>query len=295
VLAELGRPGRGLVEADKSGRWQPETVERMWPTLKSTDARSPGAFEGRQGSDGLAPAARMWPTMTGGDAKASGSRCLPGSGASAGMSLTDAIRHDRATRDDVRPWATPRANPGGSGRRGGARSHEEMLSAQVRAWTTITTRDHKTGELPNRVGTEALSARAGAPALDQYGRRLNPAWCERLMGYPEGWTLPHNPQLHPERHPLQVRGRYPADWDRSIPWPGYEWEPSRTLPDGPPCPGRPAQIMALGNAVVPQQGALALEALLAPPVAVRQATLEFGLPHARGNLVPQAWEPGVAR
>ena len=62
---------------------------------------------------------------------------------------------------------------------------------------------------------------------------------------------------------LVARGRYPADWDRSIPWPGYAWEPARTIPDGAPMKGRPARLRALGNAVCPQQGALAVETGLA--------------------------------
>lgn len=47
-------------------------------------------------------------------------------------------------------------------------------------------------------------------------------------------------------------------------WQGFLWDPSRTLPDGPPAPGRPAQLAALGNAVHPQQGALALTTAMRP-------------------------------
>ena len=61
-----------------------------------------------------------------------------------------------------------------------------------------------------------------------------------------------------------VRGRYPVGWDRSVPWPGFDWEPARTLPDGVKAPGRAARIRGLGNAWAPAQGALALRALLAP-------------------------------
>ena len=89
------------------------------------------------------------------------------------------------------------------------------------------------------------------------------------MGLPPGWTSTEGPRMHADPNAPAVRGRYPAGWDRSVPWPGYAWEPSRTLPEGDPMPGRPARLRAAGNAVQPQQAALALRAMLAP----RQATL----------------------
>lgn len=96
------------------------------------------------------------------------------------------------------------------------------------------------------------------------GKRLAPEWVEALMALPMGWTDTEGPRLTVDRHAPSVRGRYPEGWDRTQPWPGYAWEPSRTLPDGDPVPGRPARIRALGNAVVPQQAHLALSAMLAP-------------------------------
>ena len=87
------------------------------------------------------------------------------------------------------------------------------------------------------------------------------------MGLPQGWTLPEGPSQAEEARalldaPRWPRGRYPATWDRSVPWPGYAWEPSRTLPDGPPAPGRPGRIRACGNAVCPAQALLALRVAL---------------------------------
>jgi len=77
------------------------------------------------------------------------------------------------------------------------------------------------------------------------------------MGLPVGWTLPEGAPLHAEPSPRRPRGPYPATWDRSVVWPGYDWEPERTE-SGPPVKGRPARLRALGNAVVPQAGALAI-------------------------------------
>jgi DNA (cytosine-5)-methyltransferase 1 len=123
----------------------------------------------------------------------------------------------------VRMWGTPRVGGGGSGR----------------------AREDDAGRLENQVG--------GARS-----QRLNPAWVEPLMGYPIGWTSPEGDRLTPDPTPRWPRGRYPKGWDRSQPWQGFSWEPPRTLPDGPAIPGRPVQLRALGNAVSPQQGHLAL-------------------------------------
>ena len=84
------------------------------------------------------------------------------------------------------------------------------------------------------------------------------------MGYPLGWTAPEGDTLTLADIPPPVRGRYPVGWDRSVPWPGFDWEPPRTLADRFPAPGRAARIRGLGNAWAPAQGALALRALLAP-------------------------------
>ena len=134
-----------------------------------------------------------------------------------------------------------------------------------RSWATPVARDYKCGELPNRVGSEALSMQAGN------GKRLSAAWVECLQGLPMGWTETEGPsQLAEARALLEAprwpRGRYPEDWDRTVPWPGYDWEPPRTLPDGPPCPGRPARLKLLGNMVNPQQGAHGIRAALRGPV-----------------------------
>jgi len=85
------------------------------------------------------------------------------------------------------------------------------------------------------------------------------------MGYPLGWTAPKGAALHAADIPPPVRGRYPVGWDRSVPWPGFDWEPARTLPDGVKSPGRAARIRGLGNAWSPPQAALAIRALWGQP------------------------------
>lgn len=226
-LLELGGRSRGVLDVDRSGAWTPSGE-------------------------------RPWPTPTEGDSKATGSRCLDSS-AHDGTSLTDAVRPDRAVAGE-RPWATPRASedrsPGDwDGREGGA-----ALSEQTRPWATPS--DHKGANDGQRRGQlgEQLP-----------GKRLNPEWVETLMGLPQGWTAldswqpglfgarPH--RLVAQRRPRWPRGRYPKGWDRTQPWPGYAWEPGRTIPDERgDVLGRPARLRMLGNAVCPQQGAAAIQA-----------------------------------
>jgi len=134
-------------------------------------------------------------------------------------------------------WPTPRASEAnGTGGRVGRGGSGESVSYAVRAWATP------------------------ARGADQ-GKRLNPLWVEALMGYPLGWTAPKGASLTLSDIPPPVRGRYPEGWDRSVPWPGFDWEPPRTLPDGPPAKGRAARIRGLGNAWSPPQAALAIRAL----------------------------------
>ena len=166
----------------------------------------------------------------------------------------------------VRPWGTPRVGGHGSGGEredDHGRLEDQAVMHSGLAWPTPIARDYKVGGGGlNAVGTEPLSEVA-APT-GGLGRRLNPAWVEVLMGFPVGWTSPEGEGLQVDPSPRWPRGRYPADWDRSQIWPGYDWEPSRTIPDGPPCPGRPARIRGLGNAVLPQQGAHAITTALRP-------------------------------
>ena len=230
VLAQAGGRHQGVLEAPRGGVWTPdEDGLRSWPTTTSTDVKASGA-------EGYSTA----------------------SGRHSGTTLTDAVR----------PWATVKTADAASpdpASGDGARQGSDGLACEVRAWPTVAARDYKTGELPNRVGSESLSAAGGAASLGQFGRRLSPDWTECLQGFPPGWTNPTGPRMHVERDPRWPRGRYPKGWDRSVEWPGYDWEPARTIPDGKPVKGRPARIRAVGNSVSPQQGALAITRALRGP------------------------------
>ena len=232
VLAEMDRTGRGAVEVDQAGRWQDDNL-RTWGTARTQDAKH------------AAPTPWEMTSSYGGCVRALHVQVATASSA-----------------EEARLWASPRASDADRSsdpdRKGGGTGG---IVGQVRAWPTPTSRDYKSGDTPNRKGTEALSSAAGAAAMGLFGRRLSPAWVEALMGYPIGWT---EPDAEPQPLPGAVRGRYPAGWDRAEPWPGFDWEPPRTLPDGAPVKGRADRLRALGNAWCPAQGALALRALLAP-------------------------------
>lgn len=193
------------------------------------------------------------------------------------------VEVDRARRwcpeQAERTWRTPRASDGRSpGPRSRSDGLDDSLGVQVRTWGMPTAGNHGEGgsletlRARSRALVEAGSSPIGEPlamqaaphAPRQRGEdcRLNPAWVECLMGLPQGWTEPEGRALVPSTAPPWPRGRYPATWDRSRPWPGFPGEPPRTLRDGAAIRGRPARLRGLGNGVSPQQAAVALEALV---------------------------------
>ena len=110
------------------------------------------------------------PTPTAGDAKSSGSRNTETSKANAGISLTDYVRMDGGLGRRVM-LPTPTANQYGTrnnGKRGDGTTYKTAGSPRL---TTMARR----GEWVD---------------MDQQvpGGKLNPAWVEWLMGWPEGWT-----------------------------------------------------------------------------------------------------------
>ena len=195
------------------------------------------------------------------------------------VGVMDAPRDGEWTGDAERPWPKTTASDhkatGAEGYSTASGRHSgTTLTDAVRPWPTVLVAD--------ATGVKSHGGR-GNPSLGnecrQFGKRLNPDWTEVLMGLPQGWTEPTGPCLTAERAPLWPRGRYPETWDRSVLWPGFDWEPLRTIPDGAPVRGRPARIRACGNAVSPQQGALAIRAGLDGP---RQTSL-LGLLQAEAS------------
>lgn len=261
AIGERGARGQGLIEPAPLRRW----TGSAWPTITARAAPDcPGERNRTSPSlESMVQVLRPWATATAAN---------PNEG------------------EDPELWHRRRAELAAKGVNGNGAG--EPLGQQVRAWSTICASEADRGSDPSgaRLGSPGLieevrpwptvlaadaddvkrNGRSGNPSLNYearqcpHGRRMNPEWVEILMGFPIGWTLPVGERLEVERAPRFPRGRYPESWDRSVPWPGEEWEPPRTLPDGPPCPGRPARLRALGNAVSPQQGLHAIKAALVP-------------------------------
>jgi hypothetical protein len=127
------------------------------------------------------------PTPTAGDAKSSGSRNLPGSN-TAGMSLTDYVRPDRAKTKQQ--WPTPHGMPKpGQHRRPGPSGNElgRAVNQAERQWPTPKAQPSGPDYArTNREGSDAADL-ATAVARGTPGQ-LNPTWVEWLMGFPLGWT-----------------------------------------------------------------------------------------------------------
>lgn len=193
-----------------------------------------------------------WPTPLSSDSKGPG----PRPGLNKGATLTDAIKGLWPT-----PTATQRDNQGGSGGRVGP-VRPCLESAVSETWPTPCARDYRTGA--DGAFAERRDANGSGPSLsDALTGRLNPAWVETVMGLPVGWTDPDADVDEVAALDLIGSPRWPAGWDRSIEGggPQHEWEPPRTV-TGAPVRGRPARLRQLGNAVVPAQGAAALQQLL---------------------------------
>jgi len=115
----------------------------------------------------------------------------------------------------------------------------EPLGHAVR-WPTPTVKGNH-----NKAG---LSSKSGDGLATAAGGCLNPSWVELLMGFPVGWTVP-GVEVGEHAWPLG-RG------DEQAPHEPPRLVAPRSVPD------RPARLKALGNAVVPQQGAAALNRML---------------------------------
>lgn len=233
VVAELGSSGCSVATAPRDGCWSPveDELERPTPTPKL------------QEYDALRP----WPTATAINPN-------EGEGYATWRARSDALvaAGSRPLSEPlglaVRPWPTATA---GDARASGSR----CLSDDAHPGTSLTD------------AVRADRAAVGSVGCGEHtGMRLNPAWVSQLMGYPPGWADPTQEDqiecdMAGHRWP---RGRYPAGWDRTQPWGQYPHEEPRVLPPGR-MPGRPAWLRALGNAVVPQQAALAIRTALEVP------------------------------
>jgi hypothetical protein len=94
-------------------------------------------------------------------------------------------------------WATPRAgkttdeNPETWAARQ-AKGHVATmpLTAQVKAWPTVTTSDYRTPPTNSGILGQKIMPSSEHALPKAVGGKLNPRWVETLMGLPVGWVMP---------------------------------------------------------------------------------------------------------
>ena len=143
-------------------------------------------------------------------------------------------------------WPTATA---GDAKASGSRS---LSSSRAHSGTSLTD-----AVRPDR--TTATGA-AIAPGSEIAGV-LNPRWVSSLMGFPTRWLDDAEHSLDRVALALTRLPSWPAPRVHGLDGasPQHEWEPPRLLPKTRRYPGRAARLRALGNAVCPPQGYLALQ------------------------------------
>ena len=196
-----------------------------------------------------ASAGFVWPTITGNDATprtlGNGIPKLTCNGnirkqnpndTTSNMGLQRTVQYYEKKTD----WHTPTGND--ALKEGAIECKPENgLSAQVR-WASLTAQDSENNAGPSQF--ERNSQPLNAQVAKKPGEKLNPDWCEMLMGVPAGWTDPE--AAMPE---LDAQAMMDTPWVAPPGTAQFEHEPPRTT-------GRKThrkdRIKALGNGVVVQ-------------------------------------------
>jgi hypothetical protein len=191
--------GSGQQPCSKAGNACLARDASMWPTARAEDAESSGMRHSRGVADTLTAATGLWATprtITGGGESAERKREL-GRDESGGGDLqaqtsawptpcandhkgsaADGQRRGQLDEAAEQLWQTPQTMGGGSTSRSGDRIDEPLISGQA----LMTSRSCLPAPATSTPGDASSS---DAPTSRP---RLNPAFVEWLMGWPEGWT-----------------------------------------------------------------------------------------------------------
>lgn len=147
------------------------------------------------------------------------------------------LKRENGLSSQVR-WATLKAE---GNHQKNSRDNHISLEPQVQQWSTPCARDSRTGGYAADLNRH--SPNLNSQAVYNPGDKLNPDWCEQLMGFPVGWTDPEadTPVITADGLMTQP---FPAP-------PGAQaaHEVARTTDRNT---HRKDRIKALGNGVVPQ-------------------------------------------
>lgn len=166
---------------------------QVWPT---PDAGGYGSTTGQNGERKplLSSINKIWPTPNASDTGRNED--------SARNRIASGHQDDLATR--VALWPTPQSADGERASETMMRGNPTLLGA-ARGWNTPTTNDAHNVNLPDSLAnrhsvvgnilrsglpppTTATAGPESSPTIPTSRRRLNPAFCGWLMGFPEGWT-----------------------------------------------------------------------------------------------------------
>lgn len=136
-----------------------------------------------------------------------------------GVIYAPKMQAHRTSGNDGSAWPTPNAQDSHSGRVAHIKGHQLHLTHAVHMWPTPNARDSKgkTGATFNTINLP-----------DQVDGKLNPEFCEILMGFPVGWTsldfppvpVSHSTPMsrHVQRLARQRRTHVSKPWEmRSFP------------------------------------------------------------------------------
>jgi hypothetical protein len=153
----------------------------MWPTPQARDEKSGQASRAgdpaRHGGYNLSDWVAMWPTPRQED------------GESTGMSAKRlAARDPDNLPTAVKMWPTPTRCDATRAPGDDFATTNITLNHAVKMWPTPAARDFRAPNNPDGASRLSRPPTSGEQLPNAVGGVLNPAWVERLMGFPLGWT-----------------------------------------------------------------------------------------------------------